>query len=54
MFGYLGKPTFEGQMTSEYGATDFPHIVIRGKYNQINYALHYIQSLGYLWTRIQC
>lgn len=52
--GYLGKPTFEGQMTSEYGATDFPHIVIRGKYNQINYALHYIQSLGYLWTRIQC
>lgn len=54
MFGYLGIPTFEGQMTSEYGATDFPHIVIRGKYNQINYALHYIQSLGYLWTRIQC
>lgn len=52
--GYLGKQTYEDIMTSQFGATDFPHIVIRGKSSEINYALHYIQSMGYLHTRIQC
>lgn len=52
--GYLGKQTFDGVMTSPHGATDFPHIVIRGKNGQINYALHYVASLAYLHTRIQC